>query len=101
MRRIDGLSLAQRIIVVIALGMALAIVGGFLDTLGGGFTGGWFAYAPLTRGTYFPGAGPPPWVRLIIWLLLTGIWALASIRVLRPGREGTVSGDRAREDTAG
>jgi hypothetical protein len=30
------------------------------------------------------GPGLPAWLRLIIWLALTGIWALASIRVLRP-----------------
>jgi hypothetical protein len=27
------------------------------------------------------------WLRLLIWLALTSLWALASIRVLRPSRE--------------
>jgi hypothetical protein len=47
MRLIDGLSKAQRVVVVIALGLAA-------------------------------------WLRLIVWLGLIGVWALASVRVLRP-----------------
>ena len=31
-----------------------------------------------------PGTTPPGWLRLIIWLVLDGIWAVASVVVLRP-----------------
>jgi hypothetical protein len=34
-----------------------------------------------------PRMGLAGWLRLLIWLALTSLWALASIRVLRPSRE--------------
>lgn len=64
MRLIDRLSKAQRIVVVVALGM----------------TSG-------ANGASVPGTGLPAWLRLIVWLGLIGLWALASVRVLRPPRK--------------
>ncbi|HEY5015635.1 MAG TPA: hypothetical protein VII59_02540 [Streptosporangiaceae bacterium] len=84
MRLIDGLSRAQRIVIVIALGLALGAVGSYLVSLGGGIRSGWYAYSPLTASVYAPRTGLAGWLQLIIWLVLTGIWALASVRVLRP-----------------
>jgi heme/copper-type cytochrome/quinol oxidase subunit 1 len=85
MRWIDGLSKSQRIIVVIALGLALVTVGDYLVSLGEpGF--GWTGYAPLTSGFYAP-ARLHGWLRVIIWLALIGLWAVASIRLLRPASE--------------
>jgi heme/copper-type cytochrome/quinol oxidase subunit 1 len=86
MRLIDGLSRAQRIVVVVALGLALGELGSYLVSLGGGVRFGWYAYSPLTAQLSAPGTGYPAWLCLIIWLALTGLWALASIRVLRPSR---------------
>ena len=83
MRVIDRLGLAQKIVVVIALGMAFAAVGSYLTRLGGPGAG-WYAYAPLSHTVFPPRAGLPGWARLIVWLALTGVWALASVRVLRP-----------------
>jgi hypothetical protein len=89
MRWIDGLSKAQRVVVVIALGLALGAVGGYLVSLGSGYRFGWTGYAPLsTEGEFFvPGRGLHPWLRVIVWLVLIGLWAVASIRVLRPRSE--------------
>ncbi len=84
MRLIDGLSKAQRVVVVVALGLALGAVGSYLVRLGGGARFGWYAYSPLTARVYPPGTGLRPWLRLIVWLAVIGLWALASIRVLRP-----------------
>jgi hypothetical protein len=81
MRATDRLTGPQRAVVVIALGLVLALAGSYLMSLGRG-ANGWYAYSPLTSSTYVPGL--PAWLRLVIWLALTGIWALASIRVLRP-----------------
>jgi hypothetical protein len=85
------LSKAQRIVVVVALGLALWAVGSYLAGLGqGGAAGlaqGWAM--PFTAGGGFAPASPHPWVSLIIWLVLVGVWALASIRVLRPSSEKT------------
>ena len=83
MRWIDRLSIAQRIVVVAALGLALAIVASYLTTLG--TRSGWYAYAPLSRQLLQPqGFGEPGWVRLVIRLAATGLWALVSVALLRP-----------------
>jgi hypothetical protein len=84
MRFTDRLSMAQRIVVVVALGLALAAIGSYLDSLG--YTGltGWYGYAPLTRSLELPGSGLPGWLQLLAWFVLIGLWALAAIRVLRP-----------------
>jgi hypothetical protein len=90
MRFIDGLSKAQRVVVVIGLGLALSAVGSYLVSLGSGLPSGWTGYAPL-QVQVVPGIGMAPWLRLIIWLALIALWALASIRVLRPppGQSGS------------
>jgi hypothetical protein len=65
-------------------------VGGYLVNLGSGYPlGGWYAYSPLTSAVYAPARGLHGWgwLRVIIWLVLIGLWALASIRVLRPSSE--------------
>jgi hypothetical protein len=87
MRWIDGLSKSQRVVVVIALGLALVTVGGYLVSLGSGYPSGWYAYSPLTSAVYPPARGLHGWLRVIIWLVLIGLWSLASIRVLRPSSE--------------
>jgi hypothetical protein len=88
MRLTDRLSQPQRIVIVIALGVAFAAAGAYLVNLGGNAVSfGWYAYAPLTQSADLPHSGLPGWVRLIIWLALTGLWALASLWVLRPAPE--------------
>ena len=83
MRLTDRLSQPQRIVVVVAFGIACALVGNYVNSVGGLSTG-WYAYAPLTS------AGPQPhlqgWERLLIWLALTLVWALVSTWLLRPHR---------------
>jgi hypothetical protein len=91
MRLTDGLGQAQRVIVVVALGLALGALGSYLTSLGGGPAFGWYAYSPLTSATFAPG-GLPGWLRLIIWLALIGLWALVSLRVLRPRPEKDAPG---------
>jgi hypothetical protein len=91
MRWIDGLTKAQRIVLVIAFGLALWALGNYLVSLGAGF--GWTGYAPFTAGGgfYAPARGLHGWLRLIIWLVLIALWAVASLRVLRPRSEETAS----------
>jgi heme/copper-type cytochrome/quinol oxidase subunit 1 len=83
MRLIDRLSRAQRVVVVVALGLGLGTVGSYVVSLGGTVRSGWYAYSPLTTQLYEPGTGLPGWLRLIIWLGLIGLWAVASVGVLR------------------
>lgn len=78
---------AQRIVVVIALGMALGAAGSYLVNLGSAARSGWYAYAPLTQSLYPPRTGLAGWLRLIIWLALIGLWAAVSVRLLRPSPE--------------
>lgn len=88
MQRPGTLSLAQRIVLVVALALALAVLGRYLVSLGGGPFARYFgsvAHAPLAS----PGLaylGLRPWLRLVVWLGLIALWAVASVRLLRPGR---------------
>ncbi len=92
MRFIDGLSKAQRVVVVIAFGLGLDLVGSFVVNLGSGrqaaaFAHGWSTAPPALS------TGLPPLVRMIIWLVLIGLWALGSIWVLRtPGASDSPTG---------
>jgi heme/copper-type cytochrome/quinol oxidase subunit 1 len=79
MRWIDRLNMAQRIVVVVTLGLALAIVASYLTGLG--VRTGWYAYAPPS-GQVSAGLGEPGWLRLVIWLAAISLWSLSSLRVL-------------------
>lgn len=80
MRLTDRLNMAQRIVVVLAAGIALAAIGIYLASKGSTRPGHYISALPRIG----PGPGPPGWLRLIIWLVLDGIWAVASVVVLRP-----------------
>ena len=90
----DRLSQPQKVVIVIALGMALTAAGAYVAGLGNAAAGGWYAYAPIGQGPFL-GAGAVfsshtglrGWQRLLIWLALISLWALASARVLRPSPE--------------
>lgn len=83
MRWIDGLAKAQRVVLVVALGVAFIAVGSYIDSLGQpGFAFGWTGYAPLALRA--SGIGLPTWLRLVVWLVVTGAWAIVSIRLLGP-----------------
>jgi hypothetical protein len=81
MRLTDRLSQPQRIVVVIACGMACGAAGIYLVSLGNTVSGGWYAYAPLSQAGYPPHTELAGWLRLITWLALAGLWALVSIGV--------------------
>lgn len=89
MRWIDGLGRSQRVLVVIAFGLVLETVSSYLVNLGSGLESGWYAYAPVSNVAVFAPTGLHGWLRLIIWLVLIGVWALGSIRVLRPSADAT------------
>jgi hypothetical protein len=84
MHWIDRLNKSQRIVVVVAFGLALTAAGTYVVNLGSGLASGWYAYSPLTSGGLFTPTGLHGWLRLIIWLVLIGVWALGSMRVLQP-----------------
>jgi hypothetical protein len=82
MRWIDRLNMAQRVVVVVTVGLALGIVASYLTGLGGGVRTGWYAYAPSSGQLQAPGIGEPGWLRVLIWLGATSLWALTALRVL-------------------
>jgi heme/copper-type cytochrome/quinol oxidase subunit 1 len=84
MRLTDRLGKAQRIVVVIALGMAFGAAGSYFVNLGNTVRAGWYAYAPLTQAVYPPRTGLAGWLCLIIWLVLIALWTVMSVRLLRP-----------------
>jgi hypothetical protein len=85
MRWIDNLSKAQRVVVVIVLGGCTRRHGQLPDQPGDEVR--LVRYSPLTRQQYQPpGNGLPGWLRLIIWLAAIGLWAFASVTVLRHPR---------------
>ncbi|MGH3246424.1 MAG: hypothetical protein ACRDOI_09460 [Trebonia sp.] len=84
MRLIDRLGQSQRIVIVVALGVACGTAGIYIDSLGRTAAFGWYAYAPISPAPYSPDTRLAGWLLLIIWLALIALWALVSIRVLRP-----------------
>ena len=82
MRLTDRLSQPQKIVVVIALGMAFGAAGIYLVNLGNTAGFGWYGYAPLSQVVFPPRTGLHGWLRLIIWLALITLWTLASVQVL-------------------
>ena len=84
MRLIDGLNTAQRIVIVVATGIALAAIGIYLANRGSTMDGDFMSSVPIRIRP-----APPRWLRLIIWLVLDGIWAVAALVVLRSPRDQT------------
>ena len=90
MRWSDRLNLAQRIVVIIGLGLALAVAADYLTSLV--TEAGWYAYSPLTRPVISQSAtGEPGWLRMIIWLAAISLWSAASATLLRQSPEHAVS----------
>ena len=78
MRRMN---LRQRVIAVIGLAAALVVVGDWATTR---WTAtGWVGCAPLSGGCSTLPTALHPWVRMLIWLGLVVVWAVASMVLLR------------------
>ena len=78
--RLRTLNSGQRLVLVVGLGLALYVFGGWVTTRN--TFSGWVAYAPLSNTVNVPGSGLHPWVRLLIWLALILVWVLASVALL-------------------
>ena len=84
-RLTDRLNKAQKIVVVIATGIALAAIGVYLANRGSVRPGPGHSIA-LLPSRFAPRPRPPRWLRLIIWLALDATWALTATFVLRSPR---------------
>jgi hypothetical protein len=84
-RYVDRLGLAQRIVIVIGLGLGLMMLGGYLVSLDSPANFGWFGYAPLTQNSFVPeGSGLATWQQLLIWLALILVWSVVGVFLLKP-----------------
>jgi hypothetical protein len=85
-----SLNRSQAIVVVIGLGLALWVLGGWLTDLGSNSPVGSMTYGPFSTGDAF--GGFHPWLRLIIWLLVIAVWVRSSTALL-----STKSSERHRD----
>ena len=83
--RFRGLSTAQRVVIVIGLGVSLYLTGQWLIEyiqFGSRVTYGWTGYAPLQNTGAQPRVLLYTWVVLVIWLLITLLWTVCSLAIL-------------------
>jgi hypothetical protein len=74
---------SQRVIGVIGLGLALYSFGTWVTAIGMRGLTGWTGYAPLQSvNPTLAAGGLHPWVRLLIWLVLIGVWTGVSAVLL-------------------
>ncbi len=86
MKRVGRLTLAQRIVLVVALAAALRLVGLYIVTGGANNPGGgWFGYAPATESLLLRPVGTGSPGSLIVWLVLIALWAVVSVWLLGVG----------------
>ena len=84
---------AQRIVLVVALGVGLVALAVVLNLLMlDRFDGGWFAYEPnasiTTSDTYFTVVSDRAIVRQgLVWLAALALWTGVSLRLLRTPRD--------------
>jgi hypothetical protein len=77
------LNRSQRVVGIIGLGLALYSFGMWATAIGVHGLTGWTGYAPLQSGNpSLVVGGLHPWVRLLIWLVLIGVWTGVSAVLL-------------------
>lgn len=81
MNWIDRLPFRQRVVLVVAIGAALFVLGRWI-TFRGRRVSGWFGYAPNTKVSYYPG-GMRPGLALLVHLAFIVLWAVVAFRLLR------------------
>jgi hypothetical protein len=75
------LNRAQRVVVVVALGFALYILGAWITSIGSHLPYGSATFTNLSSSTVE--GGLHPWVQFTIWMLLVTVWVSASILLLK------------------
>jgi hypothetical protein len=73
----------QRTVVVVATGLALAVVAATVNRLLADSDGGWFAYAPNTGETFTPSDRAPIWRDGAVWLAAIAAWTGISLWMYR------------------
>jgi len=73
---IRGLGRGERVVLIVALGVALEAFCSYFVPL---------ETYPFTSSSQLNliQSGPPGWFRVVVWLALIALWAICSIRILR------------------
>lgn len=90
-RWVDGLEMRQRVVLVIAGGVAVAALASATNglVLVREPDGGWFAYAPNTSVEFSPEPAADTWRTVVwafVWVAAATIWGAFSVRALRVRR---------------
>ena len=72
---------AQRVVVVIALGFALYVLGTWITSLGTHLPYGSATYTNVSSANVV--GGFYPWVRFSLWLILVALWVGVSVPLLK------------------
>jgi heme/copper-type cytochrome/quinol oxidase subunit 1 len=87
MRHVDRLTVAQRVVLAIGLGVVLVVIAGYVNSIGSPFGAnfGWFGYAPLTGNAFVPqgGADLYAWEQLLVWLGAVLAWTAGALVLFR------------------
>ncbi len=81
--RVRRLNVAQRVVVVVGVGVALLFFGEWLTSLGAHPLTGWTGFAPLQNSAIPYEGGLHPWVRLVIWIIVIALWIVVAMALLR------------------
>jgi hypothetical protein len=101
----DRLAFGQRVILTAGLAAGLAVIGGYLTTVGipatgrMTFSGAFFSSSPAYSSSVTLVSAPaslPGWAVLLVWVALAGLWLAAALFLLSGARpaSGPVSGFR-------
>jgi hypothetical protein len=91
MRFLDRLNLGQRIVLVIALGVFVYILGFWLSVVNKHLLTGWVAYSPLTNPTTGEPGGLTVGQSVLVWTGLAIVWLILSLVVLRTPQKSPVA----------
>jgi hypothetical protein len=82
------LGLRYRVVLLVALGAALWVLGQWVIEQASPLTGGfWTGSAPLTASSDL---GLRPWVQAVLWLFFIAVWTVAALWLLREPKPGEV-----------
>ena len=84
---------SQRVVVVLALGVALYVLASWMVTWGSHLPYGSATFTNLSSPIFV--GGLHPWVKVAIWLIAIALWSVTSVQVLRT-RDVEGNGDPAR-----
>ncbi|ERR1019366_3585647 len=81
------LTLRYKVVLLVALGATLWVVGQWAIAEANPLSGFWTGYAPLTASSDL---GLRPWVQAVLWLFLIAVWTVAALWLLREPKPGEV-----------